>query len=57
VAALETASKRREMKALIESLKNNHKGIDKSIFRATSNVKLDNILGWEKDGKKYRFDD
>lgn len=57
VAAGETASKRQEMKELIEKLKQDHKDIDKSIFRAAANVNLDNILGWEKDGKKYRFDD
>ncbi|MFP4077513.1 MAG: tRNA 2-thiocytidine biosynthesis TtcA family protein [Candidatus Izemoplasmataceae bacterium] len=57
VAAGETASKREDVKRLIERLKKEHKDIDKSIFRAAANVNLDNVLGWEKDGVKHRFDD
>ncbi|MFW5914069.1 MAG: tRNA 2-thiocytidine biosynthesis TtcA family protein [Bacillota bacterium] len=57
VTAGETASKREDVKRLIERLKIEHKDIDKSIFRAAANVNLDNVLGWEKDGVKHRFDD
>ncbi len=57
VAAGETASKRAEVKSLIDTLKKQHQDIDKSIFRAAANVKLDNVLGWEKDGVKHRFDE
>ncbi|MFW5894539.1 MAG: tRNA 2-thiocytidine biosynthesis TtcA family protein [Bacillota bacterium] len=57
VAAGETASKREDVKRLIERLKKDHKDIDKSIFRAAANVNLDNVLGWEKDGVKHRFDE
>lgn len=57
VAAGETASKRAEIKTLIDTLKKQHKDIDKSIFRAAANVNLDNVLGWEKNGVKHRFDE
>ncbi len=57
VAAGKTASKREEIKDLIKTLRAMHKDIDKSIFRAADNVNLDNLLGWEKDGKKFHFDD
>jgi tRNA 2-thiocytidine biosynthesis protein TtcA len=57
VASKEVASKRAEIKQLIKHLKTLNSDIDKSIFRAAANVNLDNVLGWEKDGKKYSFDD
>ncbi len=57
VAAGETASKRGEVKALIQTLKKDFEDIDKTIFNAARNVNLDHVIGWEKDGKKYRFDD
>lgn len=57
VAAGQTASKRKEIKDLIKTLKTHHKDIDKSIFRAAANVNLDNVLAWEKDGKMYHFTD
>jgi len=57
VAAGRTSSKRSEVKDLIKQLKTLHPDIDKSIFRAAANVNLNNILAWEKDGKKYKFDD
>ena len=57
VAAGKTASKRNEIKSLIAHLRTTHQDIDKSIFRAAANVNLDNLIAWEKDGKKYNFDD
>lgn len=57
VAAGRTASKRNEVKALIEQLRKSHQDIDKSIFRAAANVNLDNVLAWEKNGEKFHFDD
>jgi len=57
VASGAKPSKRDDIKALIEQLKKEHGDIDKSIFRAASNVNLDYVIGWEKDGKRYRFDD
>ncbi len=50
-------SKRSEVKTLIKTLKQQHPGIDKSIFNATTNVNLDYVVGWEKNKTKYRFDD
>ncbi|KAB3531516.1 tRNA 2-thiocytidine biosynthesis TtcA family protein [Alkaliphilus serpentinus] len=55
VAAKKTGSKRNEIKELIQELKKNFKDIDKSIFRATSNVNLDTMLGWKKGGKTFTF--
>ncbi|SNT08709.1 tRNA(Ile)-lysidine synthase TilS/MesJ [Anaerovirgula multivorans] len=55
VAAKKTGTKRYEIKALIQQLKENFQDVDKSIFRATQNVNMDTILGWEKDGKKYSY--
>lgn len=56
VAADQTASKRYEMKKLIEELKEKYfKEADRSIFKAAQNVNLDAVLGWRKDGKQYTF--
>lgn len=55
VAAERTGNKRYEIKALIEELKVKYKDIDKFIFKATQNVNMDAILGWQKDGKKYSY--
>ncbi len=56
VASGEMPSKRQEIKELLTSLKKMHKDIEKCIFRSAANVNLDYVLGWEKDGKKHRFD-
>lgn len=55
VAAERTANKRYEIKDLIAELKKKYPDIDKFIFKATQNVNMDNILGWQKDGKKYSY--
>lgn len=55
VAAQKTSSKRKEVKDLIQQLKENFKDVDKSIFKAAQNVNLDAIVGWEKGGQKYSF--
>ncbi len=55
VAAKKTGSKRYEVKVLIESLKKNFKDVDMSIFRATENVNMDAIIGWEMDGERHSF--
>jgi len=57
VAAGQTASKREEVKTLIQELKKQNKDIDKTIFNAARNVNLDHVIAWEKDGVKHRFDD
>ena len=48
-------SKRKEIKALINNLRKINKNIDYSIFKSTSNINLNCILGYHKDGKKYSF--
>ncbi|MGL4368397.1 MAG: tRNA 2-thiocytidine biosynthesis TtcA family protein [Spirochaetota bacterium] len=55
VAAKRTGSKRREIKTLIEQLKQNYDRVDDSIFAAATNVNLDAIIGWQKDGKKHSY--
>lgn len=55
VAAKKIGNKRYEIKDMIKELKKNFDQVDKSIFRATSNVNMDGILGWEKAGEKYSY--
>ena len=55
VANKEDESKRRELKALISSLKEVNPDIDKNIFRSMHNVNLDSTLGWRKKGKLKSF--
>lgn len=55
VAAKKTSNKRTEIKNLIESLKDDFKDVDKSIFMAAQNVNMDAIIGWEKDGQKHFY--
>lgn len=57
VVAEKTSSKRREIKELIDQLKVLHPDIDKSIYTAATNVNLDAILGYHKEGKKVHFND
>lgn len=57
VVAEKTSSKRREIKELIDQLKELHPDIDKSIYTAATNVNLDAILGYHKEGKKVHFND
>jgi tRNA(Ile)-lysidine synthase TilS/MesJ len=55
VAAEKTGNKRYEIKDLIQELKKKYKNIDKLIMKATQNVNMDCILGWQKEGKKYSY--
>ena len=55
VAAKKIGNKRHEIKALLEELRKSFDNVDKSIFRAAQNVKMDGILGWEEDGEKHSF--
>ena len=55
VAAKKIGNKRHEIKALLEDLRKTFNNVDKSIFRAAENVKMDGILGWEEDGEKHSF--
>ncbi len=52
-----TSSKRHEVKELIKSLRKVNPDIDKNIFRALENVKLDMIVSYSLHGKTYnRYD-
>ncbi|WP_297633433.1 ATP-binding protein [uncultured Clostridium sp.] len=55
VSAEKIGNKRYEIKDLIKELKEKFDGVDKSIFKAAENISLDAILGFEKAGKKYTF--
>lgn len=50
-----TSSKRNEMKELIDGFRQISPFIDSNIFRASHNVKLDTMVGWEYKGKKHSF--
>ena len=49
----ENVSKRKEIKKLIEKLKENNKNIDHNIFKSLDNVNLNCVLGVKKD-KEYK---
>lgn len=55
VAAERVGNKRYEIKDLIEKLKENFDGVEKSIFKAAENVNMDGILGWQKGNQKFSF--
>ena len=55
VAAERVGNKRYEIKDLIEKLKENFDGVEKSIFKAAENVSMDGILGWQKGDEKFSF--
>ncbi|AKL94625.1 tRNA 2-thiocytidine biosynthesis protein TtcA [Clostridium aceticum] len=55
VAAKKIGTKRHEVKALIKEMKTKFESVDRSIFRATQNVNMEAILGWQKDGKSYSY--
>jgi tRNA(Ile)-lysidine synthase TilS/MesJ len=55
VAASKTSSKRREMKELVSTLKENYSQADKSIFMSAKNVYIDSILGYVDGDKKVSF--
>lgn len=57
VAAEKTSSKRREIKQLIDQLREVNPDVDQSIYRAATNVNLNAILGYTKDGEKVHFND
>ncbi len=57
VAAGKTSSKRAEIKEILKQLRMINPEIDKSIFASGKNVNITSIIGWEKEGKKYKFTD
>ncbi|MBR3117057.1 MAG: tRNA 2-thiocytidine biosynthesis protein TtcA [Bacilli bacterium] len=50
-------SKRKEIKELIKKLKKTNKNVDENIFIALSNINLNCVLGYKKDGEKHNFTD
>ena len=57
VAAEKTSSKRREIKELIKKLREVNPDVDKSIYRAATNVNLEQVLGYTYQNKKVHFND
>lgn len=55
VAAERTGNKRYEIKDLIEELEGKIDNLKINIFRATQNVNMEAILGWQKAGKKFSY--
>ncbi len=53
--ALEENSKRKEMKKLVNDLRKTNKDIDDNLFKSMSNINLNCVLGYTKDGKKHHF--
>ena len=51
----ENLSKRKEMKELIQTLRDKNIYIENNIYKSIYNVNLDAIIGYNKDGKKYHF--
>lgn len=52
---LESASKRKEIKALIRSLRKNNPNIENSIFSAIHSVCLDTFVEWKHKGEEHSF--
>ena len=50
-------SKRKEVKELIKKMKKTNKNVDENIFIAMSNINLNCVLGYKKDGVKHNFVD
>ena len=50
-------SKRKEIKELIKKMKKTNKNVDENIFIALSNINLNCVLGYKKDGEKHSFVD
>lgn len=55
VAAEKIGSKRCEVKRTIQDLKEQFPHVDQMIMRATQNINMDCILGWQKDGQKFSY--
>lgn len=48
-------SKRQEMKELINKYRDIYENADINIFRSSENIKLNTVLGYQKDGIKHSF--
>ena len=54
-SAIENVSKRKEIKELIKNMKKINPNIDMNIFTSMSNINLDTVLAYKKNGVKYNF--
>lgn len=50
-----TSSQRLNTKHLIRELREYNPVVEKNIFKSATNVYMDKILGWKKDGKDYSY--
>lgn len=50
-----TSSQRLNTKHLIKELREYNPVVEKNIFKSATNVYMDKILGWKKDGKDYSY--
>ncbi|TNF07158.1 MAG: tRNA 2-thiocytidine biosynthesis protein TtcA [Bacillota bacterium] len=57
VVAEKTSSKRREIKALIERLREENPDVDLSIFNSATNVNLEAIYGYQENTTKKHFNE
>ncbi|CCV66675.1 PP-loop domain protein [Paracholeplasma brassicae] len=57
VVASRTSSKRREIKEMINKLREINKEVDQSIFKAAENVNINAVLGYQYKDKKYDFNE
>ena len=57
MTSLKLSSKRKEMKDLIKKLRKIYPDVEYSIFKACENVNVNALLGYQKDGVKYTFND
>ena len=54
-AAYENGSKRREIKLLLKTMKQDNPDIEKSIFRSVHNLHLDTMAGFKTEGQWHSF--
>ena len=52
---IESGSKRYDTKKLIQNLLEYNENVEKNIYKATTNVNLNKILGYKKDGKHVSY--
>jgi len=55
VASMETDSKRKEIKTLIDTMRKKYDNTDINIFRAAENVNINSILGYYDEDVKHSF--
>lgn len=51
----DSASKRLQMKKLVDNLRKDNKYIEQNIFNSVANINLTQIIGYHKEGEVYNF--